>query len=214
MLWFDSIETREHQRIGKKNRIVEEGLREHQSQPNQGASTTDAARIIQLVDQLGSDKFAERERASKELAKIGMPALEAVFTINSIESFRRPMLKFYTRSGSGGAGGTGGNGGTGQQGGGVVDAFLRDGAFAVRVASRNPESEAARALAARGVDVVKADLLDPASLRMARTWGRPRSGATSWNRRAGSAASHAPPRCLPGDWQGSLRSSGNLSGDR
>ena len=56
-------------------------------------------------------------------------------------------------------------GGTGQQGGGVVDALLGAGKFAVRVASRNPASNAARALAARGVEVVKADLLDPSSLR-------------------------------------------------
>jgi uncharacterized protein YbjT (DUF2867 family) len=38
---------------------------------------------------------------------------------------------------------------------------------AVRVASRNPAGEAARALASRGVEVVKADLLDPGSLRSA-----------------------------------------------
>ena len=42
-------------------------------------------------------------------------------------------------------------GGTGQQGGGVVDALMNAGKFAVRVASRNPASDAARALAARGV---------------------------------------------------------------
>ncbi len=56
-------------------------------------------------------------------------------------------------------------GGTGVQGGGVVDALLASGRFAVRVASRNPASDAARALAARGVEVVKADLLDAQSLR-------------------------------------------------
>lgn len=55
-------------------------------------------------------------------------------------------------------------GGTGVQGGGVVDALLAQGAFKVRVASRNPASDAAKALVARGVEVVKADLLDPASL--------------------------------------------------
>ena len=58
-------------------------------------------------------------------------------------------------------------GGTGAQGGGVVDALLAAGDFAVRVASRNPHSAAAQALAARGVEVVKADLLDAASLRAA-----------------------------------------------
>ena len=56
-------------------------------------------------------------------------------------------------------------GGTGLQGGGVVDALLAKGEFAVRVASRNPASDAGRALTARGVQVVKADLLEPGSLK-------------------------------------------------
>jgi uncharacterized protein YbjT (DUF2867 family) len=55
-------------------------------------------------------------------------------------------------------------GATGLQGGGVVNALLAAGQFAVRAASRNPASDAARALAARGVEVIKADLLDPGSL--------------------------------------------------
>lgn len=55
-------------------------------------------------------------------------------------------------------------GGTGLQGGGVIDALLAQGTFKVRVASRTPSSEKAKALAARGVQVVKADLLEPASL--------------------------------------------------
>ena len=58
-------------------------------------------------------------------------------------------------------------GGTGQQGGGVVDALLGAGKFEVRVTSRDPASDAARALVARGVEVVRADLLDPSSLRTA-----------------------------------------------
>src|SRR4029077_3658118 len=57
-------------------------------------------------------------------------------------------------------------GGTGGQGGGVVEALLASGQFKVRVASRNPASDAAKALARRGVEVVKADLLDAASLRL------------------------------------------------
>jgi uncharacterized protein YbjT (DUF2867 family) len=56
-------------------------------------------------------------------------------------------------------------GGTGAQGGGVVEALLAQSQFKVRVASRNPTSDGAKALTARGVEVVKADLLDPASLR-------------------------------------------------
>ena len=55
-------------------------------------------------------------------------------------------------------------GGTGRQGGGVIDALLASGQFSVRVASRSPGSDAAKALARRGVDVAKADLLDAASL--------------------------------------------------
>jgi uncharacterized protein YbjT (DUF2867 family) len=58
-------------------------------------------------------------------------------------------------------------GGTGLQGGGVVDALMGAGKFAVRVASRNPTSDAARALAARGIEVVKADLLNSPSIRSA-----------------------------------------------
>jgi uncharacterized protein YbjT (DUF2867 family) len=57
-------------------------------------------------------------------------------------------------------------GGTGGQGGGVVDALLASGKFTVRVASRNPSSDAAKALGNRGVEVIKADLLDAASLRL------------------------------------------------
>lgn len=58
-------------------------------------------------------------------------------------------------------------GGTGLQGAGVVNALLEKGEFEVRVASRNPASAAARALAVRGVEVVRADLLDPSSLTAA-----------------------------------------------
>jgi uncharacterized protein YbjT (DUF2867 family) len=58
-------------------------------------------------------------------------------------------------------------GGTGLQGGGVVNALLAKGEFAVRVPCRNPASEAGQALAARGVEVVKADLLEPSTLASA-----------------------------------------------
>jgi uncharacterized protein YbjT (DUF2867 family) len=56
-------------------------------------------------------------------------------------------------------------GGTGAQGGGVVDALLASGEYGVRVASRNPASEASETLRKRGVQVVKGDLLDPSSMR-------------------------------------------------
>lgn len=55
-------------------------------------------------------------------------------------------------------------GGTGAQGGGVVDALLERGRFAVRVLTRDPSSARARALAERGVELVAADLNDPSTL--------------------------------------------------
>ena len=60
-------------------------------------------------------------------------------------------------------------GATGAQGGGLARAILDDpdGGFAVRALTRNPDSDAARALAERGAEVVRADLDDPESLRRA-----------------------------------------------
>ncbi|KAF7365494.1 NmrA domain-containing protein [Mycena venus] len=55
-------------------------------------------------------------------------------------------------------------GATGLQGGALVDALLKDGAFVPRAISRNPESEASKKLKARGVEVVKGDPLDKAGL--------------------------------------------------
>ena len=55
-------------------------------------------------------------------------------------------------------------GATGAQGGSVVDAALKAGTYKVRAITRNTSSEKAKALAARGVEVVKADLNDLASL--------------------------------------------------
>ena len=54
-------------------------------------------------------------------------------------------------------------GATGQQGGAVVDALLNRGA-AVRALVRNPRSDRARTLAARGVELVSIRTDDPASL--------------------------------------------------
>ncbi|CCA76576.1 related to nitrogen metabolic regulation protein nmr [Serendipita indica DSM 11827] len=56
---------------------------------------------------------------------------------------------------------------TGKTGGGMIDAILNDGQFAARAVTRNPESDAAKALAAKGVQVVKGDLSDPASIEAA-----------------------------------------------
>jgi uncharacterized protein YbjT (DUF2867 family) len=55
-------------------------------------------------------------------------------------------------------------GATGLQGGGVVSTLLASGEFSVRAISRNPASNAALALAARGVEVIQGDLLEPTSL--------------------------------------------------
>jgi uncharacterized protein YbjT (DUF2867 family) len=57
-------------------------------------------------------------------------------------------------------------GGTGKQGGSVVDALLARGAR-VRALVRNPESERARALAGRGVELAPIEIGDAASLSVA-----------------------------------------------
>jgi uncharacterized protein YbjT (DUF2867 family) len=60
-------------------------------------------------------------------------------------------------------------GATGAQGGGLVRAILADknGGFAARAITRNPNSEKAQALRAAGAEVVAADLDDPTSLERA-----------------------------------------------
>jgi uncharacterized protein YbjT (DUF2867 family) len=60
-------------------------------------------------------------------------------------------------------------GATGAQGGGLVRAILadRNGGFAARALTRNPDSDKARALAAAGAEVVSADLDDEASVAKA-----------------------------------------------
>ena len=55
-------------------------------------------------------------------------------------------------------------GATGLQGSGVVNALLRSGRFSVRGVTRDTSKPAAKALASKGVEVVKADLIKPASL--------------------------------------------------
>lgn len=60
-------------------------------------------------------------------------------------------------------------GATGAQGGGLVRAILEDpdGGFAARALTRNPNSDAAKALADLGAEVVAADIDDPASIQKA-----------------------------------------------
>lgn len=58
-------------------------------------------------------------------------------------------------------------GSTGVQGGGVVQALLKDGVYKVRGVTRNPESSNATALASQGVEMVRADYDDTDSLAKA-----------------------------------------------
>lgn len=55
-------------------------------------------------------------------------------------------------------------GATGKQGGAVVNSLLKTGRFAVRALTRDPDSAKAKALRDLGVEVVKGDLNDKASL--------------------------------------------------
>lgn len=55
-------------------------------------------------------------------------------------------------------------GATGVQGSSIVESALEAGGFKVRAITRNVNSEKAKALAARGVEVVAADLDDLSSL--------------------------------------------------
>jgi len=58
-------------------------------------------------------------------------------------------------------------GATGSQGGSVVDALLKDkdGGWEIRALSRNPDNEKAKALAKKGVSVIKGDYSDEKALR-------------------------------------------------
>ncbi|KAL1692601.1 hypothetical protein GGG16DRAFT_123900 [Schizophyllum commune] len=58
-------------------------------------------------------------------------------------------------------------GATGQQGGSVVDALLADGIFTPRAVTRDANSAAARALEARGCEVVEANTADKEAVRRA-----------------------------------------------
>jgi uncharacterized protein YbjT (DUF2867 family) len=64
-------------------------------------------------------------------------------------------------------------GATGKQGGATIRHLARHEGFKVRALTRKPESEAASALSTRGVEIVKGDLDDAASLEraLAGVWG-------------------------------------------
>ena len=46
--------------------------------PGKAPTAAEVARTAELIGQLGSDSFADREKATKELAEIGAPALDAL----------------------------------------------------------------------------------------------------------------------------------------
>jgi len=56
------------------------------------------------------------------------------------------------------------SGATGAQGGSVVNHLLKDDTFNVRAVTRNTESDAAKELSKKGVEVVKGDLVDKSSI--------------------------------------------------
>ena len=58
-------------------------------------------------------------------------------------------------------------GATGTQGGSIVDTLLEEGKYSLRAITRNPDSAKAKSLAARGIEVVKADVNDLDSLKNA-----------------------------------------------
>lgn len=60
-------------------------------------------------------------------------------------------------------------GATGSQGGAVVSELLKSDTISIRVMTRNPESEKAKSLEAKGIQVVKGDMFDSSSLRTALT---------------------------------------------
>lgn len=58
-------------------------------------------------------------------------------------------------------------GGTGNQGGGVVEALLKEGSWKIRAITRNTGSDSAKSLASQGVEVIAAGMNDADSLAKA-----------------------------------------------
>ncbi|KAJ6565242.1 NAD(P)-binding protein [Mycena vulgaris] len=71
-------------------------------------------------------------------------------------------------------------GATGTQGSAVLKAVLADGTFTPRAVSRNPDSDAAKALKAQGIEVVKGDLFDVESIKDALTGSDAVFGVTNF----------------------------------
>jgi uncharacterized protein YbjT (DUF2867 family) len=79
-------------------------------------------------------------------------------------------------------------GGTGSQGGATVTHLLAAKKVRVRVLTRNLESPKAKSLAARGVELVKGDFEDVASLRMALAGVSAAFSVQQWTEKGGPAA--------------------------
>ena len=79
-------------------------------------------------------------------------------------------------------------GGTGSQGGATVTHLLAAKKVRVRVLTRNLESPKAKSLAARGVDLVKGDFEDMASLRTALAGVSAAFSVQQWTEKGGTAA--------------------------
>jgi uncharacterized protein YbjT (DUF2867 family) len=79
-------------------------------------------------------------------------------------------------------------GGTGSQGGATVTHLLAAKKVRVRVLTRNLESPKAKSLAARGVELVKGDFADVASLRTALAGVSAAFSVQQWTEKGGTAA--------------------------
>ena len=79
-------------------------------------------------------------------------------------------------------------GGTGSQGGATVTHLLAEKKVRVRVLTRNVESPKAKSLAARGVELVKGDFDDEASLRTALAGVSAAFSVQQWTEKGGTAA--------------------------
>jgi len=79
-------------------------------------------------------------------------------------------------------------GGTGSQGGATVTHLLAAKRVRVRVLTRNLESPKAKSLAARGVELVKGDFDDPASLKTALAGVTAAYSVQQWTEKGGTAA--------------------------
>jgi hypothetical protein len=92
-------------------------------------------------------------RNSPKLVSPSLPDLRNNTHNPAIESFAARMSKIIAVTGA-----------TGTQGGGVINIMKKTPGWTVRAVTRNPESDAAKRLAAEGIEVVQANFDDEASL--------------------------------------------------